>query len=69
MHAIGIDIGGTKMAGALVDEAGNILNELKIPSPIDDSDQMIEAIGSLISTLSEGEPVVAVGVAAAGRWG
>jgi glucokinase len=65
MHAIGIDIGGTKMAGALVDEAGNILNELKVPSPIDDSDQMIEAIGSLISTLAEGAQVVAVGVAAA----
>lgn len=66
MHAIGIDIGGTKMAGALVDDAGNILNELKIPSPTDDSDQMIEAIGSLISNLSEGDQPVAVGVAAAG---
>jgi glucokinase len=66
MHAIGIDIGGTKMAGALVDEAGNILQELKIPSPIDDSDQMIDAIASLISRLGEGENVIAVGVAAAG---
>ena len=66
LHAIGIDIGGTKMAGALVDDAGNVVNELKIPSPIDDSDQMIEAIGSLISTLSEGQQVMAVGVAAAG---
>jgi glucokinase len=66
LHAIGIDIGGTKMAGALVDDAGNVVNELKIPSPIGDSDQMIDAIGSLISTLSEGQQVVAVGVAAAG---
>jgi glucokinase len=66
MQAIGIDIGGTKMAGALVDDVGNVLNELRIPSPIDDSDQMIEAIGSLISKLGEGEQVVAVGVAAAG---
>ena len=66
MHAIGIDIGGTKMAGALVDDAGNIVSELKIPSPIDDSDQMIEAIGSLISKLCEDQQVVAVGVAAAG---
>jgi glucokinase len=54
MHSIGIDIGGTKMAGALVDDAGNILSELKVPSPIDDSDQMIEAIGSLISALEIG---------------
>ena len=66
MHAIGIDIGGTKMAGALVDDAGEILKEFRIPSPIDDSDQMIEAIGSLISRLGEGQSVVAVGVAAAG---
>jgi glucokinase len=66
MHSIGIDIGGTKMAGALVDDAGNILNELRIPSPIDDSDQMIEAIGSLVSKLGGGEQVIAVGVAAAG---
>ena len=66
LHAIGIDIGGTKMAGALVDDAGTVVNELKIPSPIDDSDQMIEAISSLISTLGEGQQVMAVGVAAAG---
>ena len=66
MLAIGIDIGGTKMAGALVDDAGNIVNELKVPSPIDDSDQMIEAIGTLISKLGEAQQVVAVGVAAAG---
>jgi glucokinase len=66
MHSIGIDIGGTKIAGALVDDAGNILNEQKIPSPIDDSDQMIEAIGSIISELGSDQEVVGVGVAAAG---
>jgi glucokinase len=42
------------------------VNELKVPSPIDDSDQMIEAIGTLISKLGEAQQVVAVGVAAAG---
>lgn len=66
MHAIGIDIGGTKIGGALVDDSGNIVKELKIPSPIDDSNQMIEAIGSVISELSKGQQVVGVGVAAAG---
>lgn len=66
MHSIGIDIGGTKMAGALVDDTGNILNELKIPSPIDDSDLMIDAISSLISELSTNQQVAGVGVAAAG---
>lgn len=66
MHSIGIDIGGTKIAGALVDDAGNILNEQKIPSPIDDSDEMIQAIGSIIAELSTNQEVVGVGVAAAG---
>jgi glucokinase len=66
MFEIGLDIGGTKIAGALVDDAGNTLNEQKIASPIHDSDQMIESIGSLISKLAQGQQVVAVGVAAAG---
>lgn len=66
MHAIGIDIGGTKLAGALVDDAGNIIRELKLPTPIDDSDQMISSVGSLISDLCSGQQVIGVGVAAAG---
>jgi glucokinase len=66
MHAVGIDIGGTKIAGALVDESGAILKELRVPSPIDDSSQMIEAIGSVIDQLTDDSQVIGVGVAAAG---
>ena len=66
MHAVGIDIGGTKIAGALVDDSGVILKELRVPSPIDDSDQMIEAISSLIDQLTGDSQVIGVGVAAAG---
>jgi glucokinase len=66
MHAVGIDIGGTKIAGALVDEQGQIHRELKLPSPIDDADQMIQAISSLVAELTEGQEVAGVGVAAAG---
>lgn len=66
MHAVGIDIGGTKIAGALVDEAGTIVKELRVPSPIDDSSQMIDAISSVIEQLTANEKVVGVGVAAAG---
>ncbi len=36
MHAIGIDIGGTKIAGALVDESGNILRENRMATPAKD---------------------------------
>ena len=66
MHAIGIDIGGTKIAGALVDEAGTIVSELRTPSPISDAGEMIDAISSLIDQLAKDQEVVAVGVAAAG---
>jgi glucokinase len=66
MHALGIDIGGTKIAGALVDEAGAVVKELRIPSPIDDSNQMVEAIASVIDQLTADEKVIGVGVAAAG---
>ncbi|NDH65646.1 MAG: ROK family protein, partial [Microbacteriaceae bacterium] len=38
MHAVGIDIGGTKIAGALVDEQGNIIRESRVPTPAQDAD-------------------------------
>jgi glucokinase len=66
MHAVGIDIGGTKIAGAVVDEQGLVLRELKVPSPIDDADQMIETISSLVAELTAGQQVAGIGVAAAG---
>ena len=64
--AIGIDIGGTKIAGALVDEAGSLVKEIRVSTPIDDSGQMVDAIASVIDQLSSGEQVAGVGVAAAG---
>ena len=66
MHAVGIDIGGTKIAGALVDENGKIARELRVSSPIEDSNQMVEAIASVINELTADHQVVGIGVAAAG---
>jgi glucokinase len=66
MHAVGIDIGGTKIAGALVDDAGNILDEVRVKSPIEDSDLMVDAIVQVIDQLTEKQSVIGVGVAAAG---
>jgi len=66
MHSVGIDIGGTKIAGALVDDAGNIIEELRVKSPIADPGDMVEAIVSVIDQLTSGQKVVGVGVAAAG---
>lgn len=66
MYAVGIDIGGTKIGGALVDESGNIIRETRVPTPAQDSDAIADAVVQLIRELSEGVEVVAAGVAAAG---
>lgn len=68
MLAIGIDIGGTKILGAVVDATGNILSTKKIPSPAQDPDKMVRAVAELIAELSKGAPeeILGVGVAAAG---
>ena len=66
MHAIGIDIGGTKIAGGLVDDNGNIVRELRVPTPSNDADAIVASVVELTNQLSQGETVVGVGVAAAG---
>ena len=66
MHAIGIDIGGTKIAGALVDELGNIITAERTPTSAADPREIEDAVVAMISSLSAGENVVAAGVAAAG---
>jgi glucokinase len=66
VHAIGIDIGGTKVAGALVTEAGEILRLERRPTPAGDPAAIVEVVVDLVRDLSEGEDVIAAGVAAAG---
>lgn len=66
MHAIGIDIGGTKIAGALVDAQGQIVLEERVPSPAGDPEAMVNAVVGLIERLSANHEVIGAGVAAAG---
>ncbi len=66
MYSVGIDIGGTKIGGALVDGSGNIIRETRVPTPAQDSDAIADAVVDLIRDLSDGVEVLAVGVAAAG---
>lgn len=66
MYAVGIDIGGTKIAGALVDPEGRILRLERVPTPANDSNAIADAVVSLIKDLSRDNNVVAAGVAAAG---
>ena len=66
MHAIGIDIGGTKIAGALVDARGAILRSDRVPTEATDPREIEDAVVAMIQGLAAGEQVVAAGVAAAG---
>ena len=68
MLSVGIDIGGTKILGALVDEHGQILYEAKVPSPAQDPDLMVSTVVDLIRDVSSHakSDVVGAGVAAAG---
>jgi glucokinase len=66
VHAIGIDIGGTKVAGALVTEAGDILRLQRRPTPAGDPDAIVDVVVELVRELGDGEQIVAAGVAAAG---
>ena len=66
MHAVGIDIGGTKIAGALVDESGRTLRLTRAPTPETYGDDIIDAVVALVSELMDGAEAIGVGVAAAG---
>jgi len=66
VHSIGIDIGGTKIAGALVSDDGEIIADLREPTPAGDPAAIIDVVIDMIERLREGNDVVAAGVAAAG---
>lgn len=67
VHAIGIDIGGTKIAGAVVDELGAIVFEDRVPTPAGESVEIENAVVEMITRLLTLSPnAVGAGVAAAG---
>lgn len=66
MHAIGLDVGGTKIAGAVVDELGTIVTERRIPTPAGDPDRLESAIVEMVHELARETEVAAVGVAIPG---
>ena len=69
--AIGIDIGGTKIAGAVVDRSGRILAERQEPTPPRSGAVVVAALLlDLVAQLRKDHDVAAVGAGAAGvvRW-
>jgi glucokinase len=66
MRAIGIDIGGTKIAGAVVDELGAIVRHDRRPTIASEPQIIEDTVVEMVESLSEGDDIRAVGVAAAG---
>lgn len=64
--AVGVDVGGTKIAAGVVDESGTIIDRTRVPSPADDPEQLRRTITELAVELAGRHDVVAVGVGAAG---
>ncbi|NMR19358.1 ROK family glucokinase [Cellulomonas fimi] len=66
MHAIGVDIGGTKIAAGVVDENGTILAMARRPTEPDDAASIDRAVKDVYLELSQDFEIGAIGVAAAG---
>ncbi|MCB0894762.1 MAG: ROK family glucokinase [Nocardioides sp.] len=64
--ACGIDVGGTKIAGGVVDEDGRVLEEQRVVSPATDAEAIEEAIAGLVADLRSRHDIATVGVGAAG---
>lgn len=63
---VGLDIGGTTLAGAVVDEAGNIVARAQRETPASATSDIVSAAADLVDELTGDHEVVGVGVACAG---
>jgi glucokinase len=64
--AIGVDVGGTKVAAGVVDEAGTILARTRRPTPSTSPGDVERTIADVVAELRADHEVQAVGIGAAG---
>jgi glucokinase len=62
----GVDVGGTKILGGVVDERGTVVEERRVDSPATDVEAIETAISGLVTDLATRHTIEAVGVGAAG---
>lgn len=65
LSTIGIDVGGTKIAGAVVDDAGRMGPVHSVPTPIEGTEPLLAAVAAVAEGLRTTQ-VGAVGVSVAG---
>ncbi|NUO55946.1 MAG: ROK family glucokinase [Hamadaea sp.] len=63
---IGVDIGGTKVLGGVVDETGKVLATTRRPTPADDVARTRDVIVEVVRELAQDHQIEAVGIGAAG---
>ena len=66
MNAIGVDVGGTKIAAAVVSPEGKILNEVRYPTQAVPPNRLIETIAQAITEVKDGFEVGGVCLAVPG---
>ena len=66
VQAIGIDIGGTKIAGALVDDDGRILRSERRPTPAGDATAIVDDTVAIVRSLAGEGAIPPVGVVVPG---
>ncbi len=64
--AIGVDVGGTKIAAGVVDEKGAIIEMVRRPTPAANASLTVEMISDAVKELLARHEVDAVGIGAAG---
>lgn len=64
--AIGVDVGGTKIAAGVVDEDGKIIAQLRRATPAKDTARTAELIASMARQLAEEHGATTIGIGAAG---
>ena len=64
--AVGVDVGGTKVAAGVVTADGEVLESLRRPTPTADPKSVEDAIVAMVEALASRHPISAVGVGAAG---
>ncbi|MEN9735351.1 MAG: hypothetical protein RL129_61 [Actinomycetota bacterium] len=65
-YSIGVDVGGTKVLGGVVDESGKILKSLRVDTPKEGGAAVTKAIAGVVSELNKEFDAKSVGVAVPG---
>lgn len=66
MSVLALDIGGTKIAAGIVDDAGTVVHRFQQPTPQDSAEAAWQTTADLIDQARAAAPVRAVGIASAG---